>query len=754
MPFHQKGVEPYEGIEDYIFISYAHNDGEVIFPILRRMQEAGFRFWYDDGIEPGSEWPESIARHLAGSKVCMAFLSKASANSRNCRREINYALSKEKEFLSVVLEHVELTPGLEMQISTYQSIMYDRYQDPEKVVRRLGQMDNLKSCRALQPEGVGNGQSGKRTGINWIENPIPMPAANFTQEEDREKQEQDRRLQEDREKQEEDRRKQEEERIKQEEDRRKEEEDKREEEDRRKEEEDRRKLEAKRAKKEQKNALKKEKKTNKATDVDSDETKPPKKKGKKLLLVIPLLLLAFVLAFAGRSLFRKRLTIGDKTYENDSSYQSIKDAELSAGNLKTLSGFSKCKSLILENCSLPENNTEMLAKMSELTSLQLKDCTGLESLKPLSVLTKLSRLEIVGCSLDDSMLSDFTGSGNIREIDFSRNALTKVPVISGADKVTSLKLAQNSLQDISELSSYTSLSELDLSANDLTDLDSITLPEKLERFFAADNKLSSIAALLNCLRMKNLDIAGNQLENLSALENMTLLENVSLAGNSALTDLSFLKKNAGTMRRLNISGISLEDHEETLDFISVCSGMLALDLSGCSLTRTDFLENLKQLHWLNLADNAIEKLEGISSHKELEFLNLTNNVLTDMTGLPAAEEPGYPGIYWLLHGNRISTLYDNKCGDIAVLDISGNPITEYGAYQRKTIRNFIFEVTEQTELISLKSLDSFRNYYILSIPADRKVAFEDKVSRSGKYTTWEEALEATAGNMLAFTFSR
>ena len=64
-------VAPYNGNEDYIFISYSHRDMDTVLPILARMKQAGYRFWYDEGIDPGSEWPESIADHLSRCRVCL-----------------------------------------------------------------------------------------------------------------------------------------------------------------------------------------------------------------------------------------------------------------------------------------------------------------------------------------------------------------------------------------------------------------------------------------------------------------------------------------------------------------------------------------------------------------------------------------------------------------------------------------------------------------------------------------------------------
>ena len=138
---------PYEGSEPYVFISYSHKDMDIVLPILQRLSDEKFRVWYDEGIDPGTEWPESIAEHLNGSQVCLAFISKNSISSFNCRREINYALSRNRGFLWVQIEPCVLSPGMELQLSSYQGLMSYTYPSIEKFYSKLLQLDILQSCR-------------------------------------------------------------------------------------------------------------------------------------------------------------------------------------------------------------------------------------------------------------------------------------------------------------------------------------------------------------------------------------------------------------------------------------------------------------------------------------------------------------------------------------------------------------------------------------------------------------------------------
>ena len=114
----------YEGDLPYIFISYSHLDADRVNPIIRQLQSGGFRVWYDSGIEAGEEWPAYIAAHLKKCGCFIPFLTANYMRSDNCRQELHYALQKKRNLLPVYLEQVELSEGLDMQLSPIQALMY------------------------------------------------------------------------------------------------------------------------------------------------------------------------------------------------------------------------------------------------------------------------------------------------------------------------------------------------------------------------------------------------------------------------------------------------------------------------------------------------------------------------------------------------------------------------------------------------------------------------------------------------------
>ncbi len=145
-------AKPYtKGDEKYIFVSYSHKDSARVFPIIEKLSDEGFRVWYDEGIDPGTEWPETIAKHLSGASCFIAFISQNALESNECRREINFAFRKKLGFISVFLEEVELSPGMEMQLSNNQSIF--KYKIPqEEFYEKIIRTEMLQECKINKKE--------------------------------------------------------------------------------------------------------------------------------------------------------------------------------------------------------------------------------------------------------------------------------------------------------------------------------------------------------------------------------------------------------------------------------------------------------------------------------------------------------------------------------------------------------------------------------------------------------------------------
>ncbi len=120
----------YKGTMPYIFVSYSHTEMREVFPIIKKLNSSRYRIWFDEGIEPGNEWPEVVGRAVLECSQFMVFMSPTAVDSRNVRNEINLATSADKNILVIYLQDTSLSEGLLLQIGTVQ--YFNRYEMTEK----------------------------------------------------------------------------------------------------------------------------------------------------------------------------------------------------------------------------------------------------------------------------------------------------------------------------------------------------------------------------------------------------------------------------------------------------------------------------------------------------------------------------------------------------------------------------------------------------------------------------------------------
>jgi hypothetical protein len=143
-------ITPYRGEEAYIFISYAHRDIKKVQKIIYLLEEQGYRIWYDEGIDPGTEWDDNIASHIEACNGMIAFLSTAYIESDNCKDELKYARDIGKERLLVYLDDVVLSSGLAMRLNRTQAIYEYKYKSREKFLDKLFETDMLARCHDVK----------------------------------------------------------------------------------------------------------------------------------------------------------------------------------------------------------------------------------------------------------------------------------------------------------------------------------------------------------------------------------------------------------------------------------------------------------------------------------------------------------------------------------------------------------------------------------------------------------------------------
>ena len=143
----KKLIEPYEGEKPFIFISYSHKNKNEVISIMQRLQNDGYRLWYDEGIHPGSEWDDYIAQFVSKCSIFLAFISDEYLLSSNCKDELNYARYKEKSRVLIYLKDVELPEGMSLRLNRLQNIYKNDYEDEDDFYQKLYKTSGILECK-------------------------------------------------------------------------------------------------------------------------------------------------------------------------------------------------------------------------------------------------------------------------------------------------------------------------------------------------------------------------------------------------------------------------------------------------------------------------------------------------------------------------------------------------------------------------------------------------------------------------------
>jgi hypothetical protein len=118
----QLPFKAYKGDKSFLFISYSHSDKLQVFPIIDYLNKSGFNIWYDEGISVSEDWKKSIVNNLNRCAGFVVFITPHIIDSMYVRREISFALDKNKKFFAIYLKDTQLPDDLAFEISGIQSM--------------------------------------------------------------------------------------------------------------------------------------------------------------------------------------------------------------------------------------------------------------------------------------------------------------------------------------------------------------------------------------------------------------------------------------------------------------------------------------------------------------------------------------------------------------------------------------------------------------------------------------------------------
>lgn len=173
----------YSGSDSYVFVSYSHKDSAVVYDEIRYLQKLGVNVWYDEGIDAGDEWTETLANAISGCIKFLFFITPNSVASGHCRRELNFANQQAIAVTAIHLESTELPGGIQLSIGNRQAIIKYLLSDADyskKLTKllRLNSPDDLSVASCAVPIDTNSDWDDPRRGI------LVLPFVSKSQEED------------------------------------------------------------------------------------------------------------------------------------------------------------------------------------------------------------------------------------------------------------------------------------------------------------------------------------------------------------------------------------------------------------------------------------------------------------------------------------------------------------------------------------------------------------------------------------------
>ncbi len=659
-------ITPYEGNQPYIFVSYAHKDSDLVFPIIEELDRRGYRVWYDVGVAPGSEWPEDIATHLAGCYLTISCISPRYILSDNCRRELTFALSKRKNFLAVMVEPTEMSLGLEMQLSAQLMLMRYNYATDAQFFKKLCSCPDLEPCRERSvwddPDPVPVPEPKPK--VEPKPEPVPKPAPEPKPEPVPKP--------------------------------------------------------ASEPKPKSKPGVGKVVAAvlllavllgvggwlglSMTGDVQLTDTVTVERDAVSVTLEDAVITSDTAQKLAGLE-HLNTLKLRNCSFEPGAAEALVLPDGMKHLYITDCKGlesltFLQGSRLFLLDLSGSDVTDAMLAGNAPdgLAELLLTDNLRVESPDCISNCTELVKLDVSG-----------TGIGS----------LDKLP----SEKLVVLNFSGTAVADVTPLAELSGLTNINGANTKVTNIDGLAGLKHLTVLNFNGCNLRKIGGTFVSLELKQLRLSGCGLENIDAFQNCVRLETVDLSHNN-LQYIASLEKSRYTLTTLNLNG-NPNLNKFDLDFLVWVVGLEEVRISEIPLETLQMFKGLTGLKIVEANHCGLRDISGLSDSTGLEWVELQGNRVTDVSPLGGITEAPAGGLVVDLGGNpltNLSQLPRVQYRTLCLLDTPVDLATMTGLDTTHIVLTYDEGMPDFAE-----TLRQFSNCCVVACPADRQVELQDAV---------------------------
>ena len=288
----------------------------------------------------------------------------------------------------------------------------------------------------------------------------------------------------------------------------------------------------------------------------------------------------------------------------------------------------------IDTLELPEGVTDLsdLNKFAGLRSLKLCGAIDL-NYDVLGTLSTLESLDLSGSTLSFSVLETISLLPDLKALDLSECAVSRIDPLVGLTKLETLDLANNTVSDITALSNLSSLKELRLSNNPIKSISQLASCTALEKLYIENCNVSKLTGLAETLSLRELHAAGNSIENAAVLEGCINLEVLDIPDNQ-VSDIAFI---AGLpkLRELIASNNKITEIPE----IDVEAPLWNVNLNQNQVADVSGLKDMKFLNYLYIDYNQVHDIGVLKGCLTLTQIDAWDNPL-DLSVIPEMQENG------------------------------------------------------------------------------------------------------------------
>ncbi len=381
---------------------------------------------------------------------------------------------------------------------------------------------------------------------------------------------------------------------------------------------------------------------------------------------------------------------------SEEEMSSLRELDASGRGIRDLTGLEQAVGL--EELRLRINrltDVEPLAGLKNLRFLVLSSNPELESVRPLSELTRLNHLELDYSGVTD--VAPLSGLTNLNRLHLNYNEVADLAPLAGLVGLNHLDLGRNRITDLGALSGLTNLNHVDLNENEVTDLGPLARLTGLEYLDLRRNRATDLEPLSGLTSLVRLRVSGNPVSDLSPLSGMTALYELNV-GRSRVEDISPLTG----LTRLHVLGLGYTQVRVD-DVLAAVAGLWDLDVSGLDVSSLLALSEMVTLRRLVLDNNTVADIAPLAKLQDLISLSLAHNRVSDLTALAKME-----GLQTLdLENNAIADIAPlGGLRDLTYLSLQHNDVSDVTSLEKnKRLRSLRLDDNAVSDVAPLRDLD-------------------------------------------------